>query len=125
MRLMIGLLVKSPFYGLDGIANFEFRADFREIGTLPANFCWVCGWPWKCPLSSRPFDVAAALPQQTGAGRSHGDQLVPRSHGGGAEKAAEALADIDVVVEVLDARSPAANGQPMINAMRRGGSARR
>ncbi len=34
------------------------------------------------------------------------------------KKAAEALADIDVVVEVLDARSPAATVNPTINAMR-------
>ena len=34
------------------------------------------------------------------------------------KKAAEALADIDVVIEVLDARSPAATVNPMINAMR-------
>jgi len=34
------------------------------------------------------------------------------------KKAAEALADVDVVVEVLDARSPAATVNPMINAMR-------
>ncbi|WP_156862839.1 ribosome biogenesis GTPase YlqF [Casimicrobium huifangae] len=34
------------------------------------------------------------------------------------KKAAEALAEVDVVVEVLDARSPAATVNPMINAMR-------
>ena len=34
------------------------------------------------------------------------------------KKAAEALADIDVVVEVLDARCPAASVNPKINAMR-------
>ncbi len=34
------------------------------------------------------------------------------------KKAAEALADIDVVVEVLDARCPAASVNPTINAMR-------
>lgn len=34
------------------------------------------------------------------------------------KKAADALAEADVVVEVLDARSPAASVNPMINAMR-------
>lgn len=34
------------------------------------------------------------------------------------KKAAEALGDIDVVIEVLDARRPAASVNPTINAMR-------